>query len=137
MLAATLFVLAPPLARAALPDYALIYAPYAYLASSETYWPSEITTHLQHVTPQQNHNALASSVTLGDLHSYSSDVFLTSKDVVTDADQPTEEWLLSNYGKPASGGHSAAPATIIAVKKANNTVDVFYFHFYSWNLGNT
>lgn len=133
MLAAALLAFAFPLARAALPDYALKYAPYAYLDQSEGYWPSDITTHLQHVTPQRNHSALASSVTLAELSSYGSDVFLTSKDDVTDVDQPTEDWLVSNYGKPASGGKSAAPATIIAVQKANGIVDVFYFFFYSWD----
>ncbi len=38
--------------RAALPDYALIYAPYAYFYSGETYWASDITEHLEHTTPQ-------------------------------------------------------------------------------------
>jgi hypothetical protein len=134
-----LAALALPLSATAatLPSYALTYAPYAYLHASETYWPSDITTHLQHVTPEQNGTNLASSITIDSLSSYGPDVFLTSKDDVTNADQPTADWLLSNYGKPSTGGKSAAPATIIAVQKSGGIVDVFYFFFYSWDLGNT
>lgn len=40
------------LKRDALPSYALTYAPLAYLYSGENYWPSDISTHLQHTTPE-------------------------------------------------------------------------------------
>lgn len=122
---------------AELPSYALTYAPYTYLYSGEKYWPSDITTHFSHVTPQINRTNVATSVNAASLATFGSNVFLTSKDDVTDVDQPTEEWLLSAYGKPGSDGASKAPATIIAVQKENGIVDVFYFHFYSWDLGNT
>jgi hypothetical protein len=137
VLALLLLALFPVARASALPSYAINYAPYPYLASDETYFPSDIATHVQHVTPSSGGSSLASSVTLEDLSSYGSDVFLTSKDDVTNVDQPEEDWLVSSYGKPDSQGQSAAPATIIAVKKDNNIVDVFYFLFYSWDLGNT
>lgn len=34
------------------------------------------------------------------------------------------------------GGHSDAPAVLIAVNKGNGVVDAFWFFFYSFNLGN-
>ena len=37
-----------------LPQYALDLAPVAYLYSGETYWPSSLSTHLEHVTPKRN-----------------------------------------------------------------------------------
>jgi hypothetical protein len=120
-----------------IPDYAIKYAPYSYLASDEQYWPSDITTHLQHVYPSVNKTAIAQSTTLGQLSGYANNTFLTSKDDVFDQDAPDESWLTSTYGIPKSSGLSAAPATIIAVPKPGNVVDVFYFLFYSWDLGTT
>jgi hypothetical protein len=38
--------------REAFPDYVLKYAPLGHLHTSEQFYPSEITTHLQHVTPE-------------------------------------------------------------------------------------
>jgi hypothetical protein len=38
--------------RDTIPDYAITYAPYSYLYSGESYWPSDIATHLEHVTPE-------------------------------------------------------------------------------------
>lgn len=35
-----------------LPDYAITYAPYLYLNSDESWFPSNIDTHLSHVTPR-------------------------------------------------------------------------------------
>jgi hypothetical protein len=119
-----------------IPSYALKYAPYAYLSPNETYWPSDISTHIQHVFPAINYTQVASSVTLENVATYPSSTFLTSKDNTTNQNAPTEAWLFSNYGKPSSSGLSAAPATIIAVTKPGGIVDVFYFMFYSYNFGN-
>jgi hypothetical protein len=131
-----------------IPSYALKYAPYAYLSPNETYWPSDISTHIQYVFPAINYTHIqyvfpainytqvASSVSLENVATYPSSTFLTSKDNTTNQNAPTEAWLLSNYGKPSSSGLSAAPATIIAVTKPGGIVDVFYFMFYSYNFGN-
>jgi hypothetical protein len=137
-IAALLALSTAPLASCAttLPTCAFVYAPWAYLSSDEGYWPSELTEHLKHVVPQLNGANLSSSVTLDQLSSYSPDVYLTSKDNITDADEPTEPWFVSRYGKPITSGWSNAPATIIAVQKDNGIVDIFYFHFYSWDSAN-
>jgi hypothetical protein len=123
-----------------LPSYVLEYAPYSYLAATESYWPSDVAAHVQHVYPALNNTALGPAVTLANLSSYNTygaNLYLTSKDDVDNADQPQEAWLLSAYGKPDATGLSAAPATIIAVPKSGGIVDAFYFMFYSYNLGNT
>jgi hypothetical protein len=133
----TLAVVATLATATSLPSYVLTYAPYTYLASDETYWPSDIATHLQHITPQINHTNVASSATLDGLSALGSNVFLTSKDSWTVTDAPKVDWMLSAYGKPASDGTSAAPATIIAVNKPGGVVDAFYFYFYSFDLGTT
>ncbi|KAI1821435.1 hypothetical protein F4861DRAFT_541986 [Xylaria intraflava] len=119
--------------QAALPDYAITYAPWTYLYSGEAYFPSDITTHLANVIPEVNFTALGAngSVTLDSLNTYNSSVFLTAAD--SPSDNPA--WITSTYGKPDSNGVSGAPGTIIAVEKNSTTMDVFYFHFYSYNYG--
>ena len=120
--------------RAALPDFALTYAPHAYLYSSEAYWPSDIVTHLQNVQPEINFSPLAAvgSVTLDTLNNYNSSVYLTAAG--TPSDNPA--WITSDYGKPDnSTGKSGAPATIIATEVNSTTTDVYYFFFFSYNYG--
>ena len=118
--------------REALPDYAITYAPYSYLYSGESYFPSDITTHLANTIPEVDFVAIGTngSVTVDTLDDYNSSVYLTS------ANKPsmTEAWLYSDYGIP-SDGYSAAPGLIIAAEKNSTTTDVFYFYFYSYNYG--
>ncbi|PSR99156.1 hypothetical protein BD289DRAFT_58182 [Coniella lustricola] len=118
-----------------LPDYAITYAPWSYLYSSEGTFPSDITVHLNHTIPEVNYAAIgaAGSVTVDTLDTYASDVYLTSADDISD--EPA--WLLSDYGMPDVGGsgYSAAPGLIIAAEKNESVVDVFYFYFYSYNWG--
>lgn len=121
-----------------IPDYALKYAPISYLYSGESWWPSDISTHLANTIPEVDFVAVsgfesAGSVTLATLNAQSSSVYLTSKDNV----DTSPAWLVSAYGKPTTttGGYSAAPGTIIAVQKNSTWVDVFYFYFYSYNYG--
>jgi hypothetical protein len=40
-------------------------------------------------------------------------------------------------GKPDPSGRSSAPAVLILIDKGNNTLDAFWFYFYSYNLGTT
>jgi hypothetical protein len=117
----------------ALPDYAITYAPYTYLYSGEGYFPSDITTHLANVIPEVNFVSAGAkgSVTVDNLNTYNSSVYLTSADDTS----TNPAWLVSAYGKPNSSGYSAAPGLIIAVEKNSTTTDVFYFYFYSYNYG--
>lgn len=116
--------------RDTIPDYAITYAPYSYLYSGESWWPSDVTTHLEHCTPKVGFVAIGPAATLETLHELAPDVYLTSDDNVED--NPT--WLLGI--KPDSSGYTSAPATIIVVDKTEY-VDVFYFYFYSYNHGLT
>lgn len=119
--------------REALPAYAVSYAPYSYLYSTEAYFPSDIKTHLTNTVPEVDFVAIgtAGSVTVDTLNTYNSSVYLTS---ATNA-QTNPAWLASTYGKPNGAGYSGAPGTIIAVEKNSTTTDVFYFYFYSYNFG--
>ena len=118
--------------REALPDYATTNAPYSYLYSGESYFPSDITTHLANTNPEVDFVAIGAngSVTVDTLDNYNSSVYLTS------ANKPSDSaaWLYSDYGIP-SDGYSAAPGLIIAAEKNSTTTDVFYFYFYSYNFG--
>lgn len=120
--------------REALPSFATTYAPYAYLNSGESYWPSDIVTHLQNVVPEVNFSPIGAtgSATLANLDTYNSSVYLTGSN---NAISNTPSWVTSGYGKPGSTGDSAAPGLIIAVDLNSTTTDVFYFFFYSYNYG--
>ncbi|KAJ5560337.1 hypothetical protein N7513_002736 [Penicillium frequentans] len=124
--------------RDTLPDYAITYAPLSYLYSGEKWFPSDITTHLANVEPEEDYTAIGTngSVTLDTLDSLSSDVYLTASDgPILDPLDGTPAWLSSDYGIPDSDGLSAAPGLIIAAEKNSTTTDVFYFYFYSYNYG--
>jgi hypothetical protein len=118
------------LKRAALPAYALTYAPYTYLRSGEGWFPSDVATHVKYMSVEYNFKNVSTSVSLKTLNTFNSSTYLTSYDNV----ETNPAWLTSTYGKPNAKGYSAAPATIIAVEK-NGFVDVFYFYFYSYNHG--
>ncbi|KAI9743060.1 MAG: Vacuolar protein sorting-associated protein 62 [Claussenomyces sp. TS43310] len=118
--------------NSSIPAYALTYAPYSHLYSKEQWWPSDVATHVQHVTPEVNFTAVAENVTLEDLNTFNSSVYLTSKDNTEDS----PAWLLSAFNTPDNvTGYSSAPATIIVAEKDDGIVDVFYFYFYSYNEG--
>lgn len=88
--------------REAIPDYALTYAPVSYLYSGEGWFPSDITIHLNNTIPEVDYVATgdAGSVTVDTLDTYTSDVYLTSKDNV----EGNPAWLLSDYGIPDTSG---------------------------------
>jgi len=130
--AAALTAKAAKIKRETIPEYVLTYAPYSYLYSGETWWPSDVATHLMHVTPEVNYVAVEKNVTLETLNELATDVYLTSNDNVED----NPAWLLSTDNKPESCGYSSAPATIIIVEKDGGILDAFYFYFYSYNHGN-
>lgn len=117
----------------AIPSFVLEFAPLSHLWSQEKWFPSDVATHLDHVVPQINFTSISHSVTFQNIKHLGSDVFLTSKDPVED--QPS--WMHSTENRPDEIGFSSAPATIICVEKDGDTIDAFYFHFYSFDEGNT
>ncbi|KAI0756378.1 hypothetical protein C8Q80DRAFT_1264442 [Daedaleopsis nitida] len=119
--------------REPVPSFVLANAPLLHLHSTEEYGLSDVAVHLAHVEPQVNYSSVASSVTLQTLSGFGSDVFLTSKDDVTDS--PKAEWLRSPYGAPDANGLSGAPATIVLVNKPDGVLDAFFFTFFSFNDG--
>lgn len=121
-----------------IPEYVLDYAPLVHLYSKEQYWPSHISEHLEHVTPELDFTPLQASehVELSNLSSlnrydYAKNIYLTSKD--NPEDKPA--WLLSEKNIPVAG-RSDAPAVLIVVDKGDGIVDAFWFFFYSFNQGN-
>ncbi|KAI0778987.1 hypothetical protein BD413DRAFT_601607 [Trametes elegans] len=117
--------------RDPVPNFVLQYAPVSHLSSKEQWWPSDVAEHLKHVVPEVNFTATAPSVTFESIAGLPQEVFLTSLDDVTM--QPA--WITSDVGKPDASGHSAAPATIVLVKKDDGILDAFYFYFYSFDHG--
>ncbi|KAI9653486.1 MAG: Vacuolar protein sorting-associated protein 62 [Alyxoria varia] len=145
-----------------IPQYVLDHAPLVHLYSRETFWPSHIGEHLQHVSPYIEYEPAAGALhyNLTNLHRLNGlcgNVFLQSDDNVED--RPS--WLTSrenipvpNCSNPQCGtpttdsdmeiptieqfrpGRSSAPATLIVVRKPGGIVDAFWFFFYSYNLGN-
>lgn len=117
----------------AIPNFVLQFAPLSHLWSQEKWFPSDVASHLVHVAPEVNFTAVSHSVTFRSIKHLGGDVFLTSKDPVED--QPS--WMHSTENKPDDIGFSRAPATIICVEKDDDIIDAFYFHFYSFDEGNT
>ena len=112
-----------------------------------------------HTTPHLNYTPITSPLAhnlqlsnLDALNAWGRHVYLTSND--DPANPPS--WLRGDRNAPAApgpgggssrdgnGGHgdgdmglSSAPGIIIWTEKPHGIVDVFYFYFYSFNLGNT
>ncbi|KAI0081663.1 hypothetical protein K474DRAFT_1587496 [Panus rudis PR-1116 ss-1] len=116
------------------PPFVLEFAPISHLWSQETWFPSDISTHLTHVSPQINFTDVAPAVTFTNISALGADVFLTSKDPIDASPQPA--WMVSTENKPDGKGRSGAPATIILVEKDGGILDAFYFYFYSFDEGN-
>ncbi|KIY63751.1 hypothetical protein CYLTODRAFT_438434 [Cylindrobasidium torrendii FP15055 ss-10] len=115
------------------PDYVLKYAPMAYLYSGEAHFPSDVAEHVAHTYPAIDFGSVGDSPTLPTLNDISVDAFLTSLNDPTE--RPPASWLTSTANKPDQDGKSAAPATIILVKKEGGILDAFYMYFYSFNYG--
>ena len=113
------------------PDFVLANAPVSHLYSGESWWPGDVAEHVTHMIPEVDFDAVAPSVTLLNISSLASDVFLTSKDDVTT--QPS--WITNAVATPDSTGLSTAPATIVLVNKPGDILDAFFFYFYSFNHG--
>jgi len=103
-----------------------------YLHSQDPYLPSDLQTHLSHVTPRVNFNAVSgpSPLNVNNLDQLGGDVYLTSNDDIT----TNPGWLKGN--KPdGSGKTSGITSAVIVNDKGNGNVDAFYMYFYSYNWG--
>ena len=70
-------------------------------------------------------------MTLQNISSLGSDVFLTSVDDVT----KSPAWLTNAAGKPDASGMSTGPVTVVLVEKPGDILDAFFFYFYSFDHG--
>ena len=102
-----------------IPSYVLDYAPIVYLFSAEEYWPSDLSTHLSHLTAQaavagDNNTVVISDapypLTLGNLNAsmINSTTWLSLTNISDMQVNYTAPWLHADYGKPDSSGKSAA-----------------------------
>lgn len=105
-----------------------------YLFSGDPYRPTDLTIHLQRTQPEIDYavvDGAPNPLTLDNLDQINPDVFLTAKDDVTS----NPAWLLGTAPDSTNKISDAIPAAIIVADKGNNTVDVFYMYFYSFNWG--
>lgn len=111
-----------------------------WLYSQEAYFPAAWSSQLQNTHPEvnfQNVTGAPSPLTLDNLSQLNAlggtNVSLSSNDDFT----KYPAWLSGI--KPDSTGKVAGDpsSAIVVAQKPNNTVDVFYFYFYNFNLGNT
>ena len=112
-----------------LPDYVVQFAPLSYLFSDESWFPADVATHLQHVTPEDGTDPVASTVSFSTIGGLSSDIYLTANN--NPFDSPQASWFTGV--KPDATGFTPSPATIVAVEKPGGIVDAFYFYFYSYD----
>ena len=114
---------ASPVRRAvvngSVPDYVLAYAPIVYLETSELYWPSDLSTHLSHLTAEaavagrndtQTIVGAPNPLTLSNLNAsgINSTTWLSLTNPSDMQVNSTAAWLNSDYGKPDASGRSGA-----------------------------
>lgn len=116
----------------------LCAAPLVWLHSTETYFPSDIASQLDHTQPEVNFavvNGYPTPLTLNNLDALNSEggksIYLTSKDDVT----TNPSWL--NGAKPDGSGktNGATSLAVIVNDRGNGRVDAFYMYFYAYNWG--
>lgn len=110
------------------------------MSATETYFPSDLSIHLANSNPVTGSGSpitVSSPLSLDNLNSLNannggSDVYLTSNTGIRSL--PT--WFRGT--RPAAdatiGGTRAS--VIVTVEKPDNTLDAFYFYFYTYNQGN-
>lgn len=114
-------------------------APLVYLDTAETYFPSDLASHVSHVLPEINRTVVAgaaSPLTLDNLDSLNSagSVYLTSKEGINASPQPS--WFTGVKPDASGKTNGAVSSAIIVADKGSGLVDVFYFYFYSYDQGN-
>jgi hypothetical protein len=94
--------------------------------------PSDVQTHLAHITPRVNFNPVTGSSTLSldNLDQLGADVYLTSNDDVTQI----PEWI-KGVRPDGNGKTNGQTAAVVVNDKGDGNVDAFYFYFYTYNWG--
>jgi len=139
----------------AVPGYVLEYGPLVHLNTNEPFWPASIEEHLRHTalkvpagtapstpTPLKEEEEVDPCALLARPHFNHERCFLTAAQDVR-PNPLLHPWLVSSNGKPGHDLKSPiSPAFLILVDKSAitgvpNTIDAFWFFFYSFNLGPT
>ena len=94
-------------------------------------WPTDVADFLPYVTPEFNYRVTSPNVAFSSIASLNESTYLTSTQAATDS----LPYLQSVSGKPNATAYSAAPITVVAVPKANGTLDAFYHTFWAFNKG--
>ncbi|KAK0661320.1 Vacuolar protein sorting-associated protein 62 [Lasiodiplodia hormozganensis] len=119
------------------PQFVLDYAPLSYIHHEDVYFPSDLQAQIDNTQPEVDFNVIADAESplnlnnLDSLNSFGKEVYLTSKDDITQS----PPWL--GGVKPDCNGKTdnAITAAVIVNDKGNGTVDAFYMYFYAYNWG--
>ncbi|EPQ65382.1 BgtASP-20287 [Blumeria graminis f. sp. tritici] len=123
-----------------IPPFALDFAPLVWLDKKETFFPSDIETHISNTSPFIDLKIVETPLpplstanldVLNPLNTDTQHVFLTTKVPVQDS----PKWL--EGVAPDQDGKSKDATTCVTIisNRGNGTVDVFYMYFYSFNKG--
>ena len=98
--------------------------------------PSDILAHIQHTSPQLNHEPVVDLPQLDldnleVLNKFGDQVALTSDD----DPMAYPPWLLGERPDQDGLTRNATPCVVILVEKGDAVLDAFYFYFYSYNEG--
>lgn len=127
-------------ASADVPQFAVDYAPVAYLYSVDAYRPSDIGAQLVNSQPEVNFTVVSDAPSpltldnLNELNNYGDNgesVYLTSNDDV----ETNPAWLLGVT--PDSNGKTdgAVSCAVVVNDHGGGLVDVFYLYFYAFDFG--
>ncbi|KAL1630667.1 hypothetical protein SLS54_000538 [Diplodia seriata] len=111
--------------------------PLSYIHHEDAYYPSDFQAQIDNTQPEIDFKVVSdaeSPLTLNNLdslNSFGEEVYLTSKDDITQV----PPWLRGV--KPDCNGKTddATTAAVIVNDKGNGTVDAFYMYFYAYNWG--
>jgi hypothetical protein len=94
--------------------------------------PSDLNTHISHTDPRVNFNTVSAPnpLDLNSLNQLGGDVYLTSKDDITN----NPEWL-KGVRPDGNGKTEGTTAAVIVNDKGEGNVDAFYMFFYTYNWG--
>lgn len=136
--------LAKDLASSDVPGYVLTYAPLVILEKSDTFYPSDMETHVSNTHGTLNFTPIAGApdrLSLENIHllnniadENATQVYLTSNDELI----KFPKWLHGE--KPDSKTlqtKDAKSCVVIVVDKGKGIMDAFYMYFYTFNQGPT
>lgn len=133
------------------PSYVLKHAPLIHLHSKEPFWPASQLNHIKNLnfskqpilSPSKAEDTKDRPFSiLSDLKFNHETSYMTTNEIEKIRSSPQSiSWLCSNDGKPDEFGKSkVSTVNLILVDKSEltgipNTLDAFWFFFYSFNLG--